>query len=68
MLEMRKAIIALNKDKVLEICKERNLPITSDEKELWRVIHKTRLFFTKCVSRKQKGESRKWLVNNGYIK
>lgn len=64
--ELEDAVINLDKEKILEICKRRNIPIPEDDIPFLGGVHKIRLY-AKAATQEQKEASKNWLIQHGLI-
>lgn len=64
--ELEDAVVNLDKKKILEICKRRNIPMPEDDIPFWGGIHKIRLYVESATD-EQKEASKNWLIKHGLI-
>lgn len=64
--ERDKALLSLNRDKILSYCLKYRIPLADpDEKVFWRSVHKARLH-TPTLPESARRESAYWLRHHGY--
>lgn len=63
--EQIEVLTSLDKEKILNYCRKRHIPLPDNEKSFWAGVHKA-LYLHPSTTADQKEKSRKWLVNNGF--
>lgn len=58
------ALLSLNKQRILDYCNKRGIPLPDNELSFWAGVHKA-IYLLPVASAEQKEASKQWLLSHG---